>query len=95
VRSTGGHLTGSTFWLATSATLALTAFVHKAWRTTNGPAGPIHVPLFWGLAFLFYVVAVVRTARRLGCVPPDQARGELYRAAGLGFVLVYFALEMP
>jgi hypothetical protein len=81
--------------LAASASLSLTAFVHKAWRATTGPSGSAQVTVFWGAAFLLYLVAVIRAARRVGRVPPDQTRAELYRAVGIGFVLVYFALEMP
>lgn len=78
-----------------AASLALTAFVHKVWRSTTGQSGVLEVSVFWLATLLIYLVAVIRAARRLGRVAPDEARAELFRTAGIGFVLVFFALEMP
>jgi hypothetical protein len=60
----------------------------------TGSSGALHVSVFWALAFALYLVAVIRAARRVGRVLPDEAQAELLRMAGAGFVLVYFALEM-
>ena len=51
--------------------------------------------IFVALALAIYAVAVVRGARHIGAASPDEARAEALRVAGVGFVLVYFALEMP
>ncbi len=88
-------MNGSRLWLAASASLALVAFVHRALRVTSVAPGTAHVGVFWSVSFVLYVAAVIRAARRVGGVPPDEAQAELLRVAGAGFVLVYFALEMP
>ena len=51
--------------------------------------------IFVALALLLYVVAILRGARHIGTASPDEAQAELLGVAGVGFVLVYFALEMP
>ncbi len=83
------------FWFAAAASLSLTAFVHKAWRSMAGPPGTLHMSVFWLVACVLYAVATTRAARRLGRVPTEDTKAEIYRLAGIGFVLVYFALEMP
>ncbi len=74
--------------------LAGTAFVRKALRSAILPAGAAQVSVFCGLAFALYAVLVVRAAWRGRRVPPEEARADLLRVAGAGFLLAYFALEM-
>lgn len=83
------------FWFAAAASLSLTAFAHKVWRSMAGPPGNLHASVFWLLACVLYVVATIRTARRMSRVSTEESKAEVYRLAGIGFVLVYFALEMP
>ncbi len=72
----------------------MAGFAHRA----RLPA--VHSPDLWQgtvlcvLAFLLYVVAIARAARRIGSVPPDEAQALLFHVAGIGFVLAFFALEM-
>ncbi len=67
----------------------------KALRALAASPGALHVSIFWVLSFVLYVAALVRAVRRIGRVPPEEAQAELLRVAGAGFLLVYFALEMP
>lgn len=85
---------GARFWCASAAALTLAAFVHRAHQRAPLSPDARQGALFVALALLLYVVAILRGARRIGAVPPDDAQAELLRVAGVGFVLVYFALEM-
>jgi hypothetical protein len=62
------------------------------WATL--PPDARQAAIFALLALLVYVVAILRGARQIAAVPPNEAQAELLRVAGVGFVLVYFALEM-
>jgi hypothetical protein len=87
-------LTGAQFWCASAASLAMAGFVHRAFRRGMLSPDAGLGAIFAALALLLYAVAILRGARRIGAASPDEAQAELLRVAGVGFVLVYFALEM-
>jgi hypothetical protein len=87
-------LRGARFWCASAASLPIAAFAHRVLRWTTVPPDAKLGAIFLALMFLVYVAAILRGARRISAASPDEAQAELLRVAGVGFVLVYFALEM-
>lgn len=72
----------------------MAGFVHRVLlRGTLSPDARLGA-IFVAAALLLYAVAILRGARRIGAASPDEAQAELLRVAGVGFVLVYFALEI-
>ena len=86
-------MTEARFWCASAASLTMAAFVHRALRPVMLSPDARQGAVFVALALLLYFVAILRGARRIGAVSPDEAQAELLRVAGVGFVLVFFALE--
>ncbi len=90
----GSALTWARLWFWSAASLALTSFCPRAWRIVTGGSGGAAVIVFGLIVFVLYLAAAMMAARRLPGAWADDAQVELYGVAGIGLVLVYFALEL-
>ena len=86
---------GTLFWLGTTVALALTAFATRVSHAVGAGRPTREIAAVWVVSFVLYAAAIARAARRLPPLSADQAVDEWLRVTGLGFLLVFFSLEMP